>query len=320
MNWISLLTILVVLAILAFLWIRKMAMTYALILANLVVLVIEVVSTNVLASNGLPVVIDDLAFRTVYLVERDWAHLHTLVTSAFLHAGLLHLIGNSIVIFIAGLPFEERLGRARFLGLYFFSAITAVLIHALWTFYRGSEFDLLVPALGASGAAFGILGGFAATYPNDKFPIFPVPLIVFTFFARNVPVLLGVLLLVALEGFALFAEGGLSGVANAAHVGGALGGTIAGIILKRPAQARPGAAVHRPIDYAVLERLAPDERGRALVQKIRENSDTQELQQAWLDRLVVRLRCPMCGEGYSEPQRGLLECENGHRERYVRAG
>jgi membrane associated rhomboid family serine protease len=315
----SLVAMLIVAGILAFAWARKVVLTYALILANVIVLVLQVISQDLVATrSGHGVLVEDLAFRTAYLVDRDWSHMHTVVTSAFLHGGLLHLIGNSLVIFIAGVPFEERLGRGRFLALYFFSAVTAVLLHGLWTYYRGGPEDLLVPALGASGAAFGILGGFAATYPNDKFPIFPIPLIVFTFFARNVPVLLGVLLLVAIEGFSLFAQGGgLSGVANAAHIGGALGGTIAGVILKRPAQAMPNAPSQLKIDYATLERLAVDDRSRGLVQKVRENSDTHELQRAWMDRLVVRLRCPQCGEGYSETHRGVLECDNGHRERYA---
>jgi hypothetical protein len=114
----------------------------------------------------------------------------------------------------------------------------------------------------------------------------------------------------------LFGGGG-SGVAHAAHIGGAIGGAIAAPLLKPRFAAPHELGSARRIDYGVLERLASDDRTRRLVPKGRENSDTAELQRAWLDRLFVALRCPRCGEGFAEVSPGVLECDQGHRERYA---
>ena len=77
----------------------------------------------------------------------DWWRL---ITSAFLHANLLHIAFNMLALWWFGAPVEEYLGRARFIGLYFAAGLA------------GSAGALLqaplTPTLGASGAIFGILG------------------------------------------------------------------------------------------------------------------------------------------------------------------
>ena len=77
----------------------------------------------------------------------DWWRL---ITSAFLHASVLHIAFNMLALWWFGGPVEEYLGRARFIGLYFAAGLA------------GSAGALLqsptTPVLGASGAIFGILG------------------------------------------------------------------------------------------------------------------------------------------------------------------
>jgi membrane associated rhomboid family serine protease len=72
------------------------------------------------------------------------------VTSAFLHAGLIHLLLNMLMLWWFGGPLESFLGRGRFVGLYLVSALA------------GSAGALVVSptvlTVGASGAVFGILG------------------------------------------------------------------------------------------------------------------------------------------------------------------
>lgn len=318
MNAFSLVAIAAALFVLVFAWLRRIPMTYALILANVAVFVLELVAGGVVASRSGSIVIDDLAYRPLYFMEGDVARLYTLLTAGFLHAGFGHIFGNMLILFLAGAPFEERLGRARFLGLYLFALVAGSLVHTLWVAYTNDGLQASVLSLGASGAVFGVLGGFATAYPKERFPIFPIPLIVFTFFARNVPVLLGVLLLAVLDAFLLFLSQGLDGVAHAAHLGGAVGGSVAALLLRpapgaRPERSRP----MRQIDYGALTRIAHDDRTRVMVDRVRENADTAELQRAWLDRLLVALRCPACGHGYAEVRPGVLECDLGHREKYV---
>src|SRR5205085_4444312 len=73
-----------------------------------------------------------------------------LITAAFLHANLLHIVFNMFALWVIGGPVEHFLGRARFLGLYFAAGLA------------GSAGALLqaplAPTVGASGAIFGILG------------------------------------------------------------------------------------------------------------------------------------------------------------------
>jgi membrane associated rhomboid family serine protease len=81
-------------------------------------------------------------------------YLEEIVTAGFLHVGIVHIAFNMLILFQLGSVLEERLGRFRFIGLY-----TAALL-------GGSIGELLIgdpriPALGASGAVFGLM---AATF------------------------------------------------------------------------------------------------------------------------------------------------------------
>jgi membrane associated rhomboid family serine protease len=77
----------------------------------------------------------------------DWWRL---ITSAFLHAGPIHLLFNMLALWWFGRALETYLGPARYIGLYFVSALA------------GAAGALLLspttPTVGASGAVFGILG------------------------------------------------------------------------------------------------------------------------------------------------------------------
>ena len=74
-----------------------------------------------------------------------------MITSAFLHAGLLHLATNMITLFIVGTPLERVLRPARFLLVYVLSALGGSLL-SVWL---SPEFSI---GVGASGAIFGLFG------------------------------------------------------------------------------------------------------------------------------------------------------------------
>jgi len=90
-----------------------------------------------------------------------------LVTSMFLHNGVYHLIVNMYVLLVFGGLVEERIGKKRFLLLYFISGIVASFIGNF----------IYSAALGASGAVFGVLGALVMVMPHLKvYPMFvPVP-------------------------------------------------------------------------------------------------------------------------------------------------
>lgn len=88
------------------------------------------------------------------------AEWFTLITSQFLHAGIAHVGGNMLYLWIFGNNLEEQLGRVRFLLFYLACGVLAAL--AQWYFAPMSE----IPSLGASGAIAGVMGAYILRYPR----------------------------------------------------------------------------------------------------------------------------------------------------------
>jgi len=85
-----------------------------------------------------------------------------LITSMFLHGGLLHLFGNMLYLYIFGDNIEDMCGHLSFFVFYILSGILASLAFALTAW--GSK----VPAVGASGAISGVLGGYIVLFPKVR--------------------------------------------------------------------------------------------------------------------------------------------------------
>jgi len=86
----------------------------------------------------------------------------TLVTHMFLHAGWLHLLGNLLILYLAGPFLEDVWGRPIFTGFYLTSGLVAALAFAI------PHADLNEPMIGASGAIAGVMGAFAVRYWSTK--------------------------------------------------------------------------------------------------------------------------------------------------------
>jgi membrane associated rhomboid family serine protease len=86
----------------------------------------------------------------------------TLITSMFLHGGLLHIASNMLYLFIFGDNVEDRLGHVRFLIFYFVCGIVAGLTHIVVN--AGSD----VPSIGASGAIAGVLAAYLRLFPHAQ--------------------------------------------------------------------------------------------------------------------------------------------------------
>ncbi|MEO0936228.1 MAG: rhomboid family intramembrane serine protease [Cyanobacteria bacterium J06641_2] len=103
----------------------------------------------------------------------------TLISSQFLHGGLLHLGGNMLFLWIFGNNVEEKLGYVKYLIFYLACGVLASL--AQWYFSQ----DSLIPSLGASGAIAGVMGAYIIRFPKAEvigvvplgifFPTFRVP-------------------------------------------------------------------------------------------------------------------------------------------------
>jgi membrane associated rhomboid family serine protease len=161
----------------------------------------------------------------------SWADV---LTSMFLHGGLVHLGGNMLSLWIFGDNVEDRLGHGRFLVFYLGAGAVAALAH-VWV-------DPLspVPTIGASGAIAGVMGGYFVLYPQSRVITWLPPLLLL-----EVPavVFLGLwffLQLVSGVGSRLAATPGemVGGVAFWAHIGRFAIGALVVRLLARPERAR----------------------------------------------------------------------------------
>jgi len=141
----------------------------------------------------------------------------SLVTSMFLHGGLLHLGLNMLYLWIFGNNVEDVLGHFRFVVFYLVCGLIAACAQIL----MGVRSPL--PMIGASGAIAGVLGGYYVKFPHARVQCFVFLLIFFTvvWLPAGLVLLLWFLLQV-LQG--LQSGAGQGGVAFFAHIGGFLAG------------------------------------------------------------------------------------------------
>ncbi len=193
----------------------------------------------------------------LYFPENDLFKPWQLLTHMFMHGGLMHILFNMYGLWAFGSPLEYHWGRNRFLFFYFAAGIGAGIIYLAVNYFQFNAiysqltellppeevervltqgiitvpgisadkmnelFSILhFPAVGASGAIYGILVAFGLSYPNAKLSLifFPVPIAAKYF----IPILIGIDLFSGLTGFSIF--GG--SIAHFAHIGGALVGFL----------------------------------------------------------------------------------------------
>ena len=164
------------------------------------------------------------------LVPRDFG-LVDLLTSMFLHGGLMHLLGNMLYLYIFGDNVEDRLGHGRFLLFYLLCGGAAGAAQAI------ANPQSTIPMVGASGAIAGVLGAYFLFFPSARV-LTLVPIFIFfqTFEIPAVFFLFGWFVWQLGFGFATIGAR-TGGVAFFAHVGGFLAGMFLGPVLRsrRPA-------------------------------------------------------------------------------------
>jgi membrane associated rhomboid family serine protease len=148
------------------------------------------------------------------------------LTSMFLHASWLHLLGNMLFLFIFGTNVEDVMGRIRFLVFYIGAGYVAALTQAWVTLHYAGTIAASIPTVGASGAIAGILGAYLVLLPHARivtllFGFLPVPISATIFLGLWFAFQLGQ------GGFSLTHPDQGGGVAFAAHVGGFLAGVLA---------------------------------------------------------------------------------------------
>jgi membrane associated rhomboid family serine protease len=202
--------------------------------------------------------LDIAQYFALYFPENENFGLWQYVTHMFMHGSFMHIAFNMYALWAFGTPLEQMWGRNKFLFFYFSAGLGAGVIYTLVNYYQfnsvyeqlinmgistteiqsildtGSYNDALIslsnkdmsafyslyhtPAVGASGAVYGILVAFGMMFPNAKLALifFPVPIAAKYF----IPVmLLG-------DVFFGVTKYSVGNVAHFAHIGGALIGFI----------------------------------------------------------------------------------------------
>lgn len=153
----------------------------------------------------------------------------TLLTSMFLHGGLLHIGGNMLYLWIFGDNVEDAMGSLRFLIFYLLCGLIAGISHI------ATDPNSMTPMIGASGAISGVLGAYLLLYPRARV----LTLIVFFYFIRIIKLPAIVLLsfwivFQILSGtLSLSSRAGQGGVAWFAHIGGFFVGAFLVAIFKK---------------------------------------------------------------------------------------
>jgi len=143
--------------------------------------------------------INNFAVYGPYIVR--YGQYYRLITGAFLHGDILHLLFNCYALYVVGSQIESFMGKAKYMAIYFISALTGSLISILLT---------KTASIGASGAIFGLMGSLL-------------------YFGYHYRVYLGTVLksqIIPLIVINLIIGFSVSGIDNFAHIGGLIGGVL----------------------------------------------------------------------------------------------
>lgn len=211
-------------------WVKR------LLIANTAVFLAVTVMGMIPATRG---VISYLAFQPRNFVTQPW----TLVTYSFVHAGILHLLGNMLTLFFFGPPLEERWGGKGFLRYYAVAVLGGALLSA--ALYPLDPASYIV---GASAGTLGLMVAFAMIWPD-------MPIHIWGIFPVKAKWLVAGLVVINL--MMIMPNGGSNGTAVLAHLGGAAAGFL---LLKSPWAPPAWGEIS-----SVVSRGQPVRRGGALV-------------------------------------------------------
>ncbi len=189
-----------------------------------------VVTVSIIVLNALVFVLELIGgepfVRQWALIPADIAaghHWVTILSSMFMHAGWMHIIGNMVFLWAFGPEIEDSMGRLRYLSFYLLGGIAASAAQIVMAPHS------TVPNVGASGAIASVMGAFIITYPADRIKT----LVVLGFFVRvtfiPAALLIGLWFIIQFfsqVGAIMSADAGQGGVAYAAHVGGFIFGAV----------------------------------------------------------------------------------------------
>jgi len=192
------------------------AVTQILIAINAIVFIAEIVSGGTLGSAGGGTLYEKGALYGPFIAQSH--EYWRLLTSGFLHDGLLHILFNMIFLYIMGPMLEPAIGRLNFAAVYFASLLAGSFGALLFQPQAGT--------VGASGACFGVLGALLVVARNRGISIWQ----------SGLGITLAINLVFSLS---------VRGISIGGHLGGVVGGLITGALIVELAerQRRRGVAL-----------------------------------------------------------------------------
>jgi len=142
------------------------------------------------------------------------------IISLFLHANILHIGFNMLYLYVFGTPLENKIGKFKFLLIYFISGIAG-----FYLYYLTAATNL--PVIGASGAISGVIAAYLVLLPKSKIlSLWPILWIIRLIY---IPawIFIGFWIVSQLISLTLL-QG--DGIAYQSHIGGIIIGLIIGLI------------------------------------------------------------------------------------------
>ena len=190
--------------------------TYILIALNVLFFVVEL--------SGGDAFITQWAFVPNRFLANPATDFPTLFTSMFMHAGLLHIGGNMLYLWIFGDNVEDRFGHVKFSIFYLLCGLAATAAQLVFSL------DSNIPNLGASGAIAGVLGAYILLFPKAKVSVLQGQRVV------PVPALIVIGLWFVLQLFSgigsIASTSDTGGVAYMAHIGGFIAGLALALLFR----------------------------------------------------------------------------------------
>jgi len=248
-------------------------------------------------------VVFELGFDTSLVGEpSQW---YRAITAIYVHSGPLHVLMNMLILTLMGVPFEDRVGPFRFLGVFLATGVIGGLVDAGLAISAHTSHI----GIGASGAIFGVMGAFAYLYPRDE-----IPMMLGFIFLPRVPVVASVLFMGLLETLYLFAV--QDNIGHVVHVASLIAGIAFGPLLALMQRKDAGKKGGTGLDLAALHELVVDEGTGELYDKIFKE-DMPEVRQAWLEQFVNKARCPRCRKTLAHSP-GKFFCSCGFKLQYMK--
>jgi membrane associated rhomboid family serine protease len=192
----------------------------------------------------------------------------------FLHGGFLHILGNMLFLFLAGIAMEDAWGRAFYSLFYLAAGVAATATHA----FTSPESKIYL--VGASGAIAGLMGAFLVRYFKARIKFFYFVIFRAGTFKAPAYVMLPLWIALELKDTFTTSTSDSGGVAFWAHVGGFFFGAVVGAVVhytgvgkflaptnvKRASSFGTGNAIHEAVAH--MEEGEPEEAIRKLKQRL----------------------------------------------------